>query len=305
MMATEATSETLATTSTTPDIPDVSPSNLVNDDSNTVLTLRQNSIPETSSQDGSSESVPSIEQPINGIVEKDGTIQDTTEAAVTSAEVSVSGGSDTEASKAEATKTALDKGHVRSASVKKPASFKPVSVNKTFLAAKVASSAAPSKLGDKPVANATTAQTASTLAAPRPRLVAKTGSGLRDSTPRTSSAGPGGKAGAAPDASAVWNKNRRVSHFHKLSHYTNFEQPHLLQSLSDLRTKNSSNVMVYTWLRDYNLMILANKRIGQTSMMMTMIGPQNLSSGRMARRSLFRRQMRPHHRLLSRRHHPR
>ena len=262
-MATEATSENFATTSTTPDILEVSGSSTVND-SYTLLTLRQNSNPETSSQDVPSEILLSIEQPINGIIEKDGANQETTEAAVTSAEVSVSGGSDTEASKAEATKAGLDeKGHIRSASVKKPASFKPVSVNKTFLAAKGASSAAPSKLGDKPVTGTTMAQTASTLVAPRPRLVAKTGSGLRDSTPRTSSAGNGGKAGAAPDASAVWNKNRRTLQFINFYQHTNIEKPHLLQSPSDSRTKNSNNVMVYTWLRGYNLMIQANRRIGR------------------------------------------
>ena len=176
-----------------------------------MLTLRKNSKPESTSEDAPPEILPSIEQSINGTVEKDGTISDGTEAAVTSAEVSVSGGSDTEASKAEATKFGLDeKGHVRSASVKKPASFKPVSVNKTFLAAKGAFTAIPSKLGDKPGTGTIVAQTVSTLAAPRPRLIAKTGSGLRDSAPRTSSAGNGAKAGAAPDASAVWNKNRRA-----------------------------------------------------------------------------------------------
>jgi hypothetical protein len=137
----------------------------------------------------------------NIIVQSDGTNENITELAG-SAEVSVSGGSDTE-------KAATEKGHARTAStIKKFTSFKPVSVNKTFLAAKGATSAAP-KPGDKP-ATSTPTQTPSTLAAPRPRLVAKTGSGLRDSAPRSSSTGNGGKAGAAPDASAVWNKNRRT-----------------------------------------------------------------------------------------------
>jgi hypothetical protein len=92
--------------------------------------------------------------------------------------------------------------------VKKFASFKPVSVNKTFLAAKGATAAPPSKLGEK-AATGATAQT-SASAASRPRLVAKSGSGLRDSTPRASTAANGGKPGGAPDASAVWNKNRRT-----------------------------------------------------------------------------------------------
>jgi hypothetical protein len=151
---------------------------------------------------------------VNGSAEKDELKPDAylSEANNNSAEVSVSGGSDTEASKAETSKAEGDeKGHARTAStVKKFASFKPVSVNKTFLAAKGTSTAAPSKLGDKGVA-ATTAQTGPSISATaRPRLVAKSGSGLRDSTPRTSSAANGGKPGAAPDASAVWNKNRRM-----------------------------------------------------------------------------------------------
>ena len=141
-----------------------------------------------------------------------------TEAAdtgVVSAEASISGGSDTEASKAEASKAAgEDKGHARTGSttVKKFASFKPVSVNKTFLAAKGATTAPLLKLGEKAAAGGTlVAPTGpSTTFTPRPRLIAKSGSGLRDSAPRASSAANGGVS--APDASAVWNKNRRTLH---------------------------------------------------------------------------------------------
>jgi hypothetical protein len=151
---------------------------------------------------------------VNGSAEKDEVKQDTenVESIVNSAEVSVSGGSDTEASKAETSKTAGDeKGHVRTGStVKKLASFKPVSVNKTFLAAKGATTATPSKLGDKGATGTSAQAGPSTSTAARPRLVAKSGSGLRDSTPRTANAANGGKAGAAPDANAVWNKNRRT-----------------------------------------------------------------------------------------------
>lgn len=135
-----------------------------------------------------------------------------------SAEVSVNGGSDTEVTKAETPKIDDDKsGHFRSAStVKKAApSFKAVSVNKTFLASKASTAATPSKVGDKSPALSTTAPTtltASTSSTPKPRLVAKTVSGLRDSTPRNSTTGNGGKSGGAPDASAVWNKNRRRLH---------------------------------------------------------------------------------------------
>jgi hypothetical protein len=127
-----------------------------------------------------------------------------------SAEASVSGGSDTEATKAETSKGQTDeKGHVRTAStVKKPTTFKAVSVNKTFLAAK---GATPIKPGDKGIAGSTSVPAAPlTSSVPRPRLVAKSGSGLRDSAPRTATAQNGGKAGAAPDANAVWNKNKRM-----------------------------------------------------------------------------------------------
>jgi hypothetical protein len=127
-----------------------------------------------------------------------------------SAEVSVSGGSDTEATKAETSKSQIDeKGHVRTTStVKKLTTFKAVSVNKTFLAAK---GSTPVKPGDKGVAGSTSLPAAPlTSAASRPRLVAKSGSGLRDSAPRTATASNGGKAGAPPDANAVWNKNKRM-----------------------------------------------------------------------------------------------
>lgn len=129
----------------------------------------------------------------------------------TSADVSLNGGSDSEAAKAETSRSqGDDKGHIRSAStVKKPTLFKAVSVNKTFLAAKGATGIAPVKPGEKGALglNSTPAAPLASLAQ-RPRLVAKSGSGLRDSAPRTATTVNGGKPGA-PDASAVWNKNRR------------------------------------------------------------------------------------------------
>jgi hypothetical protein len=216
MMATEATPEILATSSTIPDHELVRPNQLLNVNS-ALLTCAQNAT-ETPSQDVSSEQPLLNGSPIPN-TDKDEIKQDAehAEAGVNSAEVSVSGGSDTEASKAETTKTQTDeKGHLRTASVvKKFASFKPVSVNKTFLAAKSATTAAPLKLGDKSAANSTTFPSGgpSTSTALRPRLVAKSGSGLRDSTPRATTAANGNKPGAAPDASAVWNKNRRMLHF--------------------------------------------------------------------------------------------
>lgn len=175
----------------------------------TLLICAQNKT-ETTSQDVPSETPQTL---VNGIEKDEGRDDnaETAEAGGLSAEVSVSGGSDTEASKAETSKAAGDdKGHARTAStVKKLASFKPVSVNKTFLAAKGVAPTAPSKLGEKPPTGATAVQTGQATTAPnRPRLVAKTGSGLRDSSPRSSTPANGGKP-ATPDASAVWNKNRR------------------------------------------------------------------------------------------------
>jgi len=172
--------------------------------------LRQNKT-ELTSQDVPFEHLHTL---VNGSPEKNDSKEDNAdcaEAGGLSAEVSVSGGSDTEASKAEASKLGGDeKGHARTAStVKRLASFKPVSVNKTFLAAKGVTPTTPSKLGDKPVAGANETQAGQTTTATnRPRLVAKTGSGLRDSSPRSSTPANGGKP-ATPDASAVWNKNRR------------------------------------------------------------------------------------------------
>jgi hypothetical protein len=206
MMATEATSEPIATSSITPDH-ELVRRNLFAEQMSDLLICAQNPT-ETASQD-----VPFEPPLVNGSAEKYELKPDNenVESIVNSAEVSVSGGSDTEASKAETSKTAGDeKGHVRTAStVKKPASFKPVSVNKTFLAAKGATPATPSKLGDKAATTTATQPGASSTAA-RPRLVAKSGSGLRDSAPRASIAANGGKPGAAPDANAVWNKNRRT-----------------------------------------------------------------------------------------------
>jgi short subunit dehydrogenase-like uncharacterized protein len=131
-------------------------------------------------------------------------IADIVDDLVNSAEVSISGGSDTETSRSRLNPD--DKGHGRtSSSVRKPTSFKAVSVNKTFLAAKGASANTPLKPNDKSAAGsgASTPGTASLSA--RPRLVAKSGSGLVTK----SSAGGNGAKGAAPDPNAVWNKNRR------------------------------------------------------------------------------------------------
>lgn len=233
-MATEATSEPIATSSISPD------HELVREDLSagllsSLLTCAQNPT-ETASQDVL------LEAPlVNGSADKDELKPDTENVGsiVDSAEVSVSGGSDTEASKAETSKAGGDeKGHARTAStVKKPTSFKPVSVNKTFLAAKGAAPATPSKLGEK-AATATASQPGALSTAARPRLVAKSGSGLRDSAPRASTAANGGKPGAAPDANAVWNKNRRTLQQIWCNHNANYLQRPRHQSPSDSRMKN-------------------------------------------------------------------
>lgn len=210
MMATEATFENLAKSPRMPNNELVRPRSL-SEPKISSLTCAQNPT-ETSSQDVS----PTDQSIVNGIpgTDKDESNPATedAEANVNSAEVSVSGGSDTEASKAETSKT--QSGHLRTTStVKKPQSFKPVSVNKTFLASKGAAPAPASKLGEKgPAGTVVTPSGQLSSSAPRPRLVAKTGSGLRDSAPRNAASANGSKAGATPDASAVWNKNRRTLH---------------------------------------------------------------------------------------------
>lgn len=131
-------------------------------------------------------------------------ISDIVDDLVNSAEVSISGGSDTEASRSKLSSD--DKGHGRtSSSVKKPASFKAVSVNKTFLAAKGTSTNAPSKVTEKAATASGTSTPGTASLSARPRLIAKSGSGLVTK----SSTGLNGASGTAPDPNAVWNKNRR------------------------------------------------------------------------------------------------
>ncbi|KUI55105.1 hypothetical protein VP1G_02578 [Cytospora mali] len=137
----------------------------------------------------------------NVVVDK--LVNDLVDEVVNSAEVSVSG-SDTEASRSRKD----DKGHVRSSSVKRPTTFKSVSVNKTFLASKGSSASVAPKAGEKPAATASsTATPPSASSTPKPRLVAKTGSSsLRDAS--KTSAAPNGRP--PPDGNVVWNKNRPV-----------------------------------------------------------------------------------------------
>ncbi|KAJ4390667.1 hypothetical protein N0V93_004265 [Gnomoniopsis smithogilvyi] len=142
-------------------------------------------------------------EPSTTIVDK--LVNDIVDECVNSAEVSNSG-SDTEASRQDSAKRD-EKGHVRTSSAKRPATFKSVSVNKTFLASKATSSTSAPKVGDKPTTPVSSAATPTTSSSvPKPRLVAKTTSGLRDAS--KSSLSQNGRP--APDASAVWNKNRPI-----------------------------------------------------------------------------------------------
>jgi hypothetical protein len=133
-------------------------------------------------------------------------ISDIVDDLVNSTEVSISGGSDTEATRSDASKGKDGaKGHGRvSSSVKKSAPFKAINVNKTFLTSKAPAPGAQPKTAEKaPITPSAASPTPGTATVSRPRLVAKTGSGLITKGSGTS----GGKP--APDASAVWNKNRR------------------------------------------------------------------------------------------------
>lgn len=161
--------------------------------------------PEKSSADAPAGPEANVE-PSTTVVDK--LVNDIVDECVNSAEVSNSG-SDTEASRQDPAKRDAQ-GHVRTSSAKRPATFKSVSVNKTFLASKATSSTSAPKVGDKPTTPVSSAATPTTSSSvPKPRLVAKTTSGLRDAS--KSSLSQNGRP--APDASAVWNKNRR-----KLTH---------------------------------------------------------------------------------------
>ncbi|KAF2873383.1 hypothetical protein BDV95DRAFT_592763 [Massariosphaeria phaeospora] len=128
------------------------------------------------------------------------------DAASQQAIADASGGSDTDISRPGSVDPLKERpgGHLRSNSVKKPASFKSVSVTKNFLA-KSAVSTPVARPGEKA---APVGQTnASALLSAKPRLVAKSGSGLGNvprAVAKVNGAGPG------PDASKVWNKNQPV-----------------------------------------------------------------------------------------------
>jgi hypothetical protein len=132
-----------------------------------------------------------------------------------------SGGSDTDTSKPDGLERKDSaSGHARSNSVKKPATFKSVSVTKNFLAKAAVGAVPSSRPGDKGklksfvlscsfsnyqvVPSGPSSPIA--LSAAKPRLVAKSAlGGLGARSGLTGSGGPG----AGPDASKVWNRNRR------------------------------------------------------------------------------------------------
>ncbi|KAI0863028.1 hypothetical protein F4860DRAFT_522610 [Xylaria cubensis] len=132
-------------------------------------------------------------------------IADIVDELVNSAEASISGGSDTEAFKADPTKGSGEKGHARSSStVKKPQSFKSVSVNRTFLASKGATNST-SRPESAAGSASTTPQPTVTSSASRLKLVAKSGSNLGGASKTLS---VNGKPSGAPDPNLVWNRNR-------------------------------------------------------------------------------------------------
>ncbi|KAH4400453.1 hypothetical protein HBI24_080700 [Parastagonospora nodorum] len=113
-----------------------------------------------------------------------------------------SGGSDTDISRpGSVDQSKRDASHVRTNSMKKPSTFKSVSVTKNFLKSAVAAPA--TRPGEKaaPLAPTTTA----TVPTAKPRLVAKSGAG---NAPRT--LGKANGASSGPDASKVWNKNQPI-----------------------------------------------------------------------------------------------
>ncbi|PGH26853.1 hypothetical protein AJ80_01434 [Polytolypa hystricis UAMH7299] len=116
-----------------------------------------------------------------------------------------SGGSDTDTSRADTRGSTDESQHARTNSVKRPTSFKPVSFAK-FSVAKSPGSMQASKAA--PFSSSPSSTTSPSLSS-RPRLVAKTGSSLRDSALKSTTRG--GKSGSAgPDPNQVWNKNRPV-----------------------------------------------------------------------------------------------
>lgn len=144
--------------------------------------------------------------------------------------VDADAGSDTDTCRTLTSDTAIQdvsdgQHHARSNSVKKPITFKAVSVTKNFLA-KAGTPTPPHKgNGDKgnmvirrtsgaelimPAPSTTAASGNAGAPAPRPRLVAKSASGHQTSVPKSMNSSSKNGNGSGPDPNQVWNRNRRM-----------------------------------------------------------------------------------------------
>ncbi|KAI9731381.1 MAG: hypothetical protein M1834_005286 [Cirrosporium novae-zelandiae] len=122
----------------------------------------------------------------------------------------ISGGSDTDTSRATSQDANGSSRHSRTNSVRKPTSFKSVSVTKSFLAKTAAASSASKVNGDKAPAVTSTNLLTNVHHGSKTRLVNKSTTGLRDSISKAS--GVRGRSGGdkGPDPLQVWNRNRPV-----------------------------------------------------------------------------------------------
>lgn len=201
-------------------LPDAKTSNELANDANTALT---SNVPATDAAAGPSAGsaadgvtgVPAIITETEEISERRGPltngIVDTANLGdVAADDVSIPGSadlsvhSDTEGSKGDAQEQkGDDKFHARTNSVKKPATFSKVSVTKNFMAKSATPTPPGAKLGDKPSPVGTPPAISS---AAKPRLIAKSGSALQS----LQKSKLGTDSASGPDASKVWNKNRRM-----------------------------------------------------------------------------------------------
>ncbi|KAJ5545204.1 hypothetical protein N7461_007508 [Penicillium sp. DV-2018c] len=118
-------------------------------------------------------------------------------------ETASQGGSESDASRSDSKPPAA-----RSGSVKKPGAFKPVSFAK-FSVNKVAGVPTPPKVSEK-VPSTSTTPLGTPQPSSRPRLVAKTTLGMRDSFSK-GGAGAGKPGASGPEPNQVWNKNLPVA----------------------------------------------------------------------------------------------
>ncbi|MCJ1438033.1 hypothetical protein MMC27_007420 [Xylographa pallens] len=124
-----------------------------------------------------------------------------------------SGGSDTDTSRidiSDAISKDLEDGQeqIRPNALKKSATFKPVSVTKSFLAKAGTATNPTTKLGGDKVNGVGGPSSSATQLVPRPRLVAKSASATRNSIPKALIMGSKAGKGTGPDPNQVWNRNR-------------------------------------------------------------------------------------------------